>query len=194
MTIGTVVAAYFAIGLLVLLSPLGRAEIAKELRRVRGSAMERAVTGQAEPPQWKMIAFGTIITVGAVLLWPLLLSHIVQQWKRHKRERREWEERIAHGLEYSRMGGAGVIACEQCGYREEIVSFTHGLTSGPNASCTEGRQCLGCGKFHGVHRTGNPSVNPVPRCACGGELSRDHFLFCPKCHSTQLQYGMSYIT
>jgi hypothetical protein len=32
------------------------------------------------------------------------------------------------------------------------------------------------------------------RCDCDGELSREHFLFCPKCRSTRLTYEMSYIT
>lgn len=92
------------------------------------------------------------------------------------------------------MGGAGVISCQDCGFRQEITSFTHGFTSGPEASADEGRQCLQCGKFTTVHLKGNPSMTPVPRCDCGGELSRDHFLFCPRCRSRKLHYRPSFIT
>ena len=92
------------------------------------------------------------------------------------------------------MGGAGAIACKAVGYREEVVSFTHGLTSGAHTSCTEGRQCLACGKFYGVERRGNPPAEPVPACWCGGELSREHVLFCTQCQSTELRYVMAYIT
>lgn len=194
MTTGTVFLAYLAVGVLVLLSPPARAEIAKQVRQVRGTPLVNAITARDAPPEWKVVLYGAILAVGAVLLWPLLVLHLVQQRKQEMREQREWEEERAKGLNYSLMGGAGNIVCEECGYTEEIVSFTHGLTSGPAASCTEGRQCLECGKLHSVHRTGNPPVEPVPRCVCGGELSRDHFLFCPKCRSARLQYEMAYIT
>ena len=36
---------------------------------------------------------------------------------------------------FSRMGGAGIIMCRDCGYEEEIISFTHGMMS-----CEIGRQ------------------------------------------------------
>ena len=181
-------------GVLAALSSLGRAEIAKQVGQVRGSPFANAITGRQAPPEWKVVAFGAIVAGSAVLLWPLLVSHLVQQWMREKREQREWEEERAKGLQYSLMDGAGVIACEQCGYREEVVSFTHGLTWGPDASADEGRQCLECGAFTTVHLEGDPPVTTVPRCACGGKLSREHFLFCPKCRSKKLRYDMSYIT
>ena len=31
-------------------------------------------------------------------------------------------------------------------------------------------------------------------CGCGGELSREKTIFCPKCKSTKLKYDMEYIT
>ena len=134
------------------------------------------------------------MSLGAVLLWPLLVSYLWQERKEQRRERQEWEERVAQGLEFSRLGGAGEIHCQDCGFRQEITSFMHGLTVGSEASCDEGLQCLSCGKFVSVHRKGNPPVTPVPPCDCGGELSRDHFLFCPKCRSKNLKYGMSVIS
>jgi DNA-directed RNA polymerase subunit RPC12/RpoP len=147
-----------------------------------------------EPPNWNVIVFGVVLTLAAVLLWPILLSRIIIRWTAERRSQREWEERHAQGLEFSFMGGMGEIACRDCGFRQEITSFMHGATSGPDACCDEGLQCLSCGKFVSVHREGNPPVDPVPPCECGGELSRDHFLFCPKCRSKNLKYGMSVIS
>ena len=192
--IGYVVAGYLAIGCLVLLAGPGRREIAREVRQLRGSPIANAITGRAEVPRWKVVAFAVIMSLGAVLLWPILVSHLVQQRAEQKRSQREWEKRVAQGLEFSRMGGMGEIHCGDCGFAQEVTSFMHGFTSGPDASCDEGFQCLACGKFTSVHREGNPAVTPVPRCECGGELSRDHFLFCPTCRSTHLSYGMSVIS
>jgi hypothetical protein len=101
---------------------------------------------------------------------------------------------MAQGLKFSRMGGVGAISCQDCGFRQPIISFIHGFTSGPEASADEGRQCLQCGEITTVHLEGNPPVNDIPRCECGGELSREHVLFCPKCRSTKLDYGMTEIT
>ena len=101
---------------------------------------------------------------------------------------------MAQGLEYSRMDGTGEIRCDACGFRQEITSFRHGFTWGPEVSCTEGRQCLAGGKFHAVGRRGNPPLEVVPRCECGGKLSREHCLSCPQCRSRKLTYQMAYIT
>ena len=87
-------------------------------------------------------------------------------------------------------GRGGEIACRDCGFREEITSFMHGFTSGPEASAREGRQCLQCGKFTTVHLQGNYGRFP-PAVRVWWELSRDHFLFCPTCRSKNLSYGIS---
>lgn len=194
MTIWPVVGGYLAIGAVLALLPPARAEIGKQVRLARGNPVVNLITGREQPPEWKVAVFRVLLVLAGSVLWSLLLLAWLQDRSREQKEQRTWEVRAAQGLEYNRMGGAGEISCEACGYTEEIVSFTHGATWGPEASCTEGRQCLKCGKFHSVDRHGNPPVTPVPRCECGGELSREHFLFCPKCHSTRLRYGMSYIT
>ena len=62
---------------------------------------------------------------------------------------------------FSRMGGAGVIQCDDCGHEEEIVSFTHGMMS-----CDIGRQCPNCHAFvvehseHGFEETTEDFVCP----------------------------------
>jgi hypothetical protein len=192
--IGYVVAGYAVVGVVVALVGPGRREIRGKISSTCGWPIIDEVAGRVEPPDWRVIVFGVTLTLGAVLLWPILLSRIVNRWTAERRSQREWEKRVAQGLEFSLMGGAGVISCQDCGFRQEITSFTHGATSGPDACCDEGFQCLSCGKFVSVHREGNPPDDPVPRCECGGELSRDHFLFCPKCRSRKLRYAMAYIT
>ena len=132
-----------------------------------------------------------LLTFVMVLIWPLPLWSALQEKRESDAWERKYEARVAQGLEFSRMGGAGEIACRDCGFREEITSFMHGFTSGPEASADEGRQCLQCGKFRTVHLQGNSPVDSLPRCECGGELSRDHFLFCPTCRSKNLSYGIS---
>jgi len=194
MTIWTIALIHLGIGVVLALSPLGRAEIAEQVRQVRGNPLVNAVTGREAPPAWKVVVFGVLVVLAIVLLWPMFLVSRLQGQAWERKEQRAWEARVAQGLEYKWLGGAGEISCQDCGFRQEITSFTHGFTSGPEASCTEGWQCLVCGKFHDVERRGNPPLTPVPRCECGGELSREHFLFCPQCRSRKLRYQMAYIT
>lgn len=109
---------------------------------------------------------------------------------------KDGEEYLCH----SRMGGAGIIECKDCGYQEEIVDFVHGFMM-----CDIGRQCPHCYAFvveHYNHELGEKAEDFVcPEC---GTVIRkkeesilkgnDDPLFCPKCHSARLVYHMSYIT
>lgn len=189
-----IVAGYLAIGSLVVLVGPGRREIAKQVAQARGTPLTRSFSDRPEVPEWKLLLFRVVLTIVMVLVWPLLLFSVVQEKREQDAWEREYEARIAQGLEFSRMGGAGTIHCGDCGFQERITSFMHGLTMGPNASCNEGLQCLSCGMFVSVHRQGNPPVTPIPRCGCGGELSRDHILFCPTCRSKNLSYSMGVIS
>ncbi|MFU8818004.1 MAG: hypothetical protein ACNA7W_21860 [Pseudomonadales bacterium] len=192
--IGSLIMGYLAVGCAVAFIGPGRREIAGQIRSVQGSDISNAILGREAPPKWKVVAFAVIMSLGAVLLWPILLSALVQDGTRRKKDQREWEERVAQGLEFQRMGGAGEIQCGDCGYRQEITSFTHGCTVDGTPCSTSGYQCQACGKFHGVFEQGGVLTESAPRCECGGELSRNRFLFCPKCKSRKLKYEMSYIT
>ena len=105
---------------------------------------------------------------------------------------------------FSRMGGAGVIKCKDCGHEEEIVCFTHGMKS-----CNIGRQCPHCHAFvvehnegQSFHEFGEAASDFIcPECGTVIRKKEENFLkgnddplFCPKCHSPRLQYLMSYIT
>jgi len=86
------------------------------------------------------------------------------------------------GITFGRMGGFGEVKCKLCGYREKIVSFTHGLTS-----CTSGYQCQNCWKFESVDDTNSDEIEKG--CSCGGTLSRRMKLYCPRCRSIELAYS-----
>lgn len=105
---------------------------------------------------------------------------------------------------FSRMGGAGVIKCDDCGYQERIISFVHGMMS-----CDIGRQCPHCHAFAVEHNesqeyhTFGDSDNDFICPKCGSVIRKkeepilkgnDKPLICPKCHSARLHYHMSYIT
>lgn len=100
------------------------------------------------------------------------------------------------GLKFSYMGGVGKINCDECGYTVKVLSFTHGFTHDwKKEASTTGYQCLACGKFARVSEVEGDDVTPSEMsCKCGGQLSRDHVLFCPKCKSKKLSYFMDYIT
>ena len=90
-------------------------------------------------------------------------------------------------LYYNRIGGAGIISCNECDFKQEIVSFTHGYKTS-----TTGYQCKECGKFHKI--TDDNIKSNIFNCECGGKLERDFPLFCPKCKSYNVSYNMRYIT
>jgi len=88
---------------------------------------------------------------------------------------------------YYSMGGAGTISCKDCGYKEAITSFVHGISD-----AAWGYQCQSCGKFHSLNNA-QKAAKPLT-CSCGGELSRDEALFCPQCKSKSMRYDVAYIT
>lgn len=109
-----------------------------------------------------------------------------------------------HYLCFSMMHGAGVIKCADCGYEEEITSFTHGIMS-----CMIGRQCPNCHAFaceynesKEYHTFGKAKEDFVcPKCGTIIRKKEESIfkgkndpLFCPKCHSARLRYHMHYIT
>ena len=105
---------------------------------------------------------------------------------------------------FSRMGGAGIIKCKDCGHQEEIISFVHGIMSRDI-----GRQCPHCHAFVVEHNEGQEfhafgeSTEDFVCPECGTVIrtkeedilkGNNDPLFCPKCHSARLRYIMSYIT
>jgi hypothetical protein len=90
-------------------------------------------------------------------------------------------------LYYHHMSGQGTISCYDCGYKDEIVSFLHGVND-----AAWGYQCQSCVSFHTLNdsqRAAKPLI-----CSCGGELNRNKPIFCPHCKSKSMGYSCTVIT
>ena len=64
------------------------------------------------------------------------------------------------GLTFAFMGGHGQITCNDCGFTQELTSFTHGYhqsEKGMHKSSTSGFQCQNCGQL-----TTRKETNPFP--------------------------------
>lgn len=95
-------------------------------------------------------------------------------------------------LRFRQMGGAGNLYCQKCGYEEHIISFLHSFPTGPGTWHESGYQCQVCGKITSIEK--NLWMKELPKCECGGELSRDEGLFCPVCRSYKVKYKLKIIT
>lgn len=145
------------------------------------------------------------------ILVPHFKDKLKDRREKKEKERKENELKARIGLRpdenyecFSMMGGAGVITCRDCGYKEKITSFTHGMYS-----CTIGRQCPHCYSFVYEHNeskeyhTFGESKEDFVCPKCGTVIRKkeesilkgnDDPLFCPQCHSARLSYFMEYIT
>lgn len=185
---------YLVVGIcFAVIGPIARS-ISEQVKNLRGSDLANAITGREKVPESKLVAFRVVLSAVTAFLWPIFLYSVLRENAETAKEQRDWERRVASGLEFSRLGGAGAIHCRTCGFEQDVTSFTHGYTEDGERCCDQGCQCLSCGKIVSVHGVGEPARFAVVGCECGGELSRDHLLFCPKCRSKDLRYDMHYIT
>lgn len=90
-------------------------------------------------------------------------------------------------LRFCWIGGVGLIHCRDCKFQQAIVGSTHG------DGTTLGYQCQQCSSFVTVHYPEFSSQTP-PSCECGGVLSRDFDVHCPRCLGYHVRYEMEYIT
>jgi len=148
------------------------------------------------------ISLLTIALRGIVLvLWfPLWVLVVIDSNNHPERFRLKKDDKVKRkitkeeeGLFFFCMGGHGEIRCSICGFSEEITSFTHGF--GPNSYCRTGYQCQSCGEFHMIENLACVDFDSeLIKCNCGGTLSRDNVIFCPKCKQKKMEYRMIYIT
>ena len=94
-------------------------------------------------------------------------------------------------LYFSLLYGFGTLCCYDCGYKEDIVSEfgdSNDLFSIYMSDC----QCQTCGQINQFEYYYSDSQKQDEsherECSCGGQLSRDKFIFCPQCKSTKMDY------
>ena len=126
--------------MLALFGP-ARQRILDAVNKAKGSPLANAIMKHQEVSKYKMVIFAIILTIGFILLWPLFQISILKEKRTEKKEIEEFQPELAKGITYSQMGGYGKIVCE-CGYTENITSFTHGYVE----NCS-GYQCQSCGKL-----------------------------------------------
>ena len=149
-----------------------------------------------------------VISISVILLWSVFF---IDQWwlKRQKATKGEssndsyelpymvqFDEacRLDPRLYFFKMGGAGVIECQSCHFMEEVTSHFHGVDQNGDLFGRSGCQCISCGKFTTLINTHIVFESTEPTCDCGGGLSDQKPVFCPKCKWYEMKYVMSYIT
>jgi hypothetical protein len=139
---GLILAIYICIGILMALIGPARKSIDKAVNEIKPKAFD-SLSGRNAIPTYKIYLFQTILTIGFILLWPMLLPSVIKDNSPNKIENDDDDdEEKLDGIKFSYMGGVGILTCKNCNYRKNITSFIHGSNS-----CTTGFQCQSCGKF-----------------------------------------------
>ncbi len=113
-----------------------------------------------------------------------LLDLIINTVGKFKKEEEDYDY-----LYFSVMKGAGEVSCEECGYKTKLTGYVDG---GPGSDWSQkGFQCQSCGRFHEIEYVDR--LDQLPSCECGGELSRNKWLFCPECRSDHMIYDEQYV-
>lgn len=134
-------------------------------------------------PSWKYRLLRLIASLSIVIFWPVFL---ISEFK-HNQYSQKNKNATSSKLYFSRIGGAGILTCKDCGHAEKVISFIHGTDWSKS-----GYQCERCGAFASAEDEQSDIAN-FP-CKCGGRLLRNATLFCPECRSFHLNYEMSIIT
>jgi len=140
------------------------------------------------------------VFIGQALLfsvfWPvlgllLLIERFVKKILQKSRATRNLKDQELarainlNNLRFARVTGIGLFYCNECNYTQRLLGSVHGI--GDPFWAKHSTQCQKCGRFHEVE-TYNGEVNVLPVCECGGILSDNERLFCPRCKSHNVAY------
>jgi hypothetical protein len=153
----------------------------------------------------KILAFEVVIRLLIILFFPIAyLVALIDYYSELKKKKayntqkkiektQKLQEIIDNKgfLYFKDTFGGGIIQCHGCGYKEEINCSTHGF--GEPAEFYDGYQCQLCGKYHTITTYGNEITN-LEKCECGGVLSRENPIFCPKCKVHDVSWQWTYMT
>ena len=152
----------------------------------------------------------TLVAIIVVAIKELLKKDPYREWEKEQQKLHK-ARCIEYGLPvgtryltFEHISGAGVVHCEECGHKEQVIGFVHGAYE-----CDFGRQCPQCHTFLVEHNESKQyhTIGPFtedclcPKCGAlvhtkGEDWDKGHDvpLFCPRCHSHRLRYHMEYIT
>lgn len=186
----TVILSYLVIGIILnLIGPLAKKIKEQIFKIIKPSPVD--ILLQSDPiPLWKKIVAIALILILGIVFYPVLYLVITIDSFRKKSFDKKPEPNYNDNYRYFwQMGGAGTIQCNECNFKEDIVSFIHGM----DGYAKTGFQCQVCGTFKGIEQYKmNETLNT--QCECGGNLEREEPLFCPKCKTKNISYQMRYIT
>ena len=96
----------------------------------------------------RILIFKIAIITGFILLWPILYSGVIKQYKKSHEHVEDISTEEEFGAKFRFMGGRGALSCRDCSFSQELTSFTHGYHQGDEGlhKCsTSGFQCQSCG-------------------------------------------------
>jgi hypothetical protein len=179
---------YLAIGILSnFIGPSAR-KLNSVIKETRSATITRLIN-KPKVKKREDLFIEVILRILTIFFFPILYIALVVEFFRFSYTP-PWLKKILNDprLYYWRMGGFGTIRCLECDFKQDIVSFLHGIDS-----CETGYQCQRCGKFHAlVENDMHPDANK--QCNCGGDLDRGKPIFCPSCKTTHVTYILKYIT
>jgi hypothetical protein len=201
MIISIIISAYLCIGIaLVFFGPL--ANCIKDEKQLIENRHLIDIDTQKPVSSWEKISFLVALSIGVILFWSVFF---LDDWRLKIQEANNEEGSndsnkmpylaifdetccLDPRLYFFKMGGVGVIECQSCYFMEKVISFTHG------AENHSGCQCMSCGKFKNLTNAPLNIESMELTCECGGILSDQKPVFCPRCKQYKMKYVMSYIT
>lgn len=182
---------YLVIGVILnIVGPLAKV-IRREVEMLDFSSTSH-INGKEKPiPKWKAILFEVTLRCLNLFFYPFLFLLWVIDFYREKKSLKGESEEIINSL--GRYSGGVDIKCNDCGWENTVISSIHGFDPNSKKEWYEfGYQCQECGKFIGIkNRTLNEDTD---KCECGGYLSSDKPLFCPKCKSINITAKTVFLT
>lgn len=166
--------------------------LAKKVNSVVKETRSMTITRLINKPNAKKredLFIEIILRTLAILFFPILYISLLIEYFRFTYTPSWLKKELNDSrLYYWKMGGAGTIMCKDCDFKQDIVSFLHGVDDWNRT----GYQCQQCGKFLEIKNKLHLSV--VKKCDCGGDLNRKKPIFCPKCKTNNVTYDIRYIT
>jgi hypothetical protein len=154
----------------------------------------------SRPKLVRVLILEVFLSTTVILFWPIFLLLFLLNKKASKKIEDEPipinpEIEIKYfyldGMKSPGSVGVGNLRCSDCLNEENISIATHSRDSNGDFLGNFGFQCQSCGLFEVIT---NPDFEKTYSCGCGGILSRDEKVFCPKCHSFRVEYRSRYLT